>query len=258
MLPSPCTDHWNWPTLAAHLTDRSGEVLANGEWPTPLKRVLQDLRPASKAPPNDGAVAPEFAPPPWASVAARSAAALPVVHRANDEAKAGAKTAEEKAARLVRTALTTLAVATALIGYQLQFALERRTWWFLLVAPAIGAFLCLAIAAFAGNEIDRVGFYRHATGQDLADPGPREPIVRVIEQEHIGRRLTAWSSENKHTALMQARAWFSRGLVLLLAASIAAAISWAINAADLAGDSTPTESRSLDTSPQAHEILPRA
>ena len=244
--------------LAAHLTDRSGEVLSEGEWPTPLKRVLQDLRPASKALPNDGAVAPKFAPPAWASVAARSSAALPVVHRANDEAKAGARAAEEKSARLVRTALTTVALATALIGYQLQFALERGAWWFLLVAPAIGAFVCLASAAFAGNEIDRVGFYRHATGQDLANPGPRDPIVTVIEQEHIGRRLAAWSSENKHTALMQARAWFSRGLVLLLAAGIAAATSWAINAADSASGSTPTENPAVDTSSQAYETLPRA
>ena len=115
--------------LAAHLIERSGEVLADGKWPHPLKLVLWDLYPASKAPDNDGAVAPPFAPPPWASAAARSPAALSVAVRANDEAKTGARTAEDKAARLVRTALTTLTVATALFGYELQVALARVAWW---------------------------------------------------------------------------------------------------------------------------------
>ena len=56
--------------LASHLIVRSEEVLTGGRWPHPLKLVLWDLYPASKAPDNDGAVAPQFAPPPWASAAA--------------------------------------------------------------------------------------------------------------------------------------------------------------------------------------------
>ena len=228
--------------LAAHLTERSGEVLASGKWPHPLKLVLWDLYPARKAPDNDGAVAPQFAPPPWASAAARSPAALSVAVRANDEAKAGAKTAEDKAARLVGTALTTLTVAAALFGYELQFALTRGAWWwYLLLVPVVGALGCLAIAAFEATQIDRVGFYRHPTGQDLAAPGPRRLIARVIEQEDIGRRLASWSSKKKHTALMQARAWFTRGLIFLVAAAIAAAVSWAINAADSARDRATVE-----------------
>lgn len=215
--------------LAAHLSEPSGEVLASGKWPKPLKRVLWDLYPANKAPDNDGAVAPRFAPPPWASVAARSPEALSVAVRANDEARVGAKTAEDKAARLVRTALATLTIVTALIGYELQFVVGRGAWWYLLLVPAAGAFVCLAIAGFEATEIDRVGFYRSATGQDLAGPGPREPIVSVIEQEDIGRRLARWSSGHKHTALMQARAWFSRGLVSLVAALIVGIVSWAIS-----------------------------
>ena len=215
--------------LAAHLIERSGEVLADGKWPHPLKLVLWDLYPASKAPDNDGAVTPQFAPPPWASAAARSPAALSVAVRANDEAKAGARTAEDKAARLVTTALTTLTVATALFGYELQFALARVAWWwYLLLVPVVGAIVFLAIAAFEATQIDRVGFYRHPTGHHLAAPGPRRPITTVIEQEDIGRRLASWTSKKKHTALMQARAWFTRGLVLLVAAAVVAAVSWAI------------------------------
>lgn len=234
--------------LAAHLVEQSGDVLWSGEWPKPLRRVRWDLGRASKAPEDDGAVAPQFAPPPWTSVAARSSAALSVVYRAHDEAKAGVQVAEDKAGRLVRTALTTLAVATALVGYQLQSTLGRGPWWFLLLAPVAGALVCLTIAAFEAIEIDRVGFYRHATGRDLAATGPRNPIVRVIEQEDIGRRLAGWTSQHKHTALMQARAWFTRGLALLVAASIVAAISWAFDSSATANSSTPTEAPAAEDS----------
>ena len=227
--------------LASHLAERSGVTLTEGTWPKPLKRVRWDLGRARKAPPDDGSVAPRFASSPWASLAARSSSALSVVRRANDEAKAGAKAAEDKAARLSRTALTTLALTAALIGYQLQFALTHDSWWFMFLAPVLGAFLCLVLAAFEATEIDRVGFYRHPAGRDLAEPGSREPIVKVIEQEDIGRRLAAWSSQHKHTALMQARAWFTRGLALLVVASIVAAISWAFDSAATANSSTPTE-----------------
>lgn len=234
--------------LAIHLADQSGVTLNEGGWPKPLKRVRWDLGCARKAPPDDGAVAPRFASPPWASLAARSSSALSVVRRANDEATAGAKAAEDKAARLSRTALTTLALTAVLIGYQLQVALTHASWWFVSLTPVLGAFVCLAIAGFEATEIDRVGFYRHPTGRDLAEPGSREPIVKVIEQEDIGRRLAGWSSQHKHTALMQARAWFTRGLAFLVAASIVAAISWAFDSAATARTPTPTEDPAADYS----------
>ena len=234
--------------IAAHLSEQSGETLANGVWPKPFERVRWDLGRASKAPQNDGATEPQIAPPPWASVAARSSAALSVTRRANDESKAGAIAAEDKAARLLRTALTTLAVATALIGYQLQFVLGHSIWLLLLLAPVAASFACLTIAAFEAAEIDRVGFYRNAVGRDLAVPGPRDPIIAVIEQEEIGRQLAKWSSQQKHTDLMQARAWFTRGLVFLLAAGLFAAASWAVGATD--SPSTPTEPSAASTSSQ--------
>ena len=234
--------------LAAHLGEQPQETLADGVWPKPLKRVRWDLGRASKAPEDDGAVAPRFAPPSWASKAARSPAALSVVQRANDEAKAGAQAAEDKAGRLVRTALTTLAVATALFGYQLRFALEHSLWWLSLLIPVSGAFACLVIAAFEAYEIDRVGFYQHAKGQDLVEPVPRDSIVPVIEKEEVGRRLAKWSSVQKHTALMQARAWFTKGLTLLVAAVIVAAISWAFDAADSTPAPTPEQEPTANSS----------
>lgn len=236
-------------SLAAHLCGQTAETLAEGSWPKPLKRVRWDLGRASSAPEDDGVVAPRFAPPAWAPAAARSPAGLSVVQRANDEAKAGAKAAEDKAVRLVRTALTTLAVATALLGYQLRFALDNGLGWLPLLIPVSAAFICLAIAAFEAYEIDRVGVYRHPTGQGLAEPGPRDPIVPVIEKEEEGRRLAQWSSQHKHTALMQARAWFTRGLTLLVAAVIAAAISWAFDVSDSNPAPSSEQAPVISTSP---------
>lgn len=95
--------------------------------------------------------------------------------------------------------------------------------------PVVGAIACLVIAALEAVEVDRVGFYQHPDIGDLASAGARDPIVAVIEREEIGRRLAKWTSDKKHSAVMQARAWFSRGLVLLIAAGLLAAASWGVS-----------------------------
>ncbi len=217
--------------IASHLDGGSEDTLAGGSWPRPLRIVGYDLGRASKAPPNDGVVPPEYTPPQWAPLAARSPAALAVAQRANDEAREGAKAAEEKAARLVQITLATIAAGTALVAYQLGFVLERSPWFLLLLLPGAAALVCLAIAGLEAIEIDRVGHYGWPSAEHLANPGPRDPIIAMIEQEDIGRRLASWTSENKHTALMQARAWFSRGLVLLMVAIVVAIVFWGINVA---------------------------
>ena len=109
--------------------------------------------------------------------------------------------------------------------------------------PAVGAIALafLVIAAFEASKIDRVGFYRHPSGRDLTEPGPREPTLRAIEQEEVGRRLAEWSSRHKHSALMQARAWFTRGLVLLVATAITTAAVWAIATTGEADPAPPVE-----------------
>ena len=217
--------------LASHLGGGSEDTLAGGLWPRPLRPVWYDLGPAGKAPPNDGVVAPGYPPPQWAPLAARSPAALAVAQRANDEAREGAKVAEEKAARLAQIALATIAAGAALVAYQLGFILERSPWLLLMLLPGAAALVFLAIAALETVEIDRVGHYRWPSAEHLASPGPRDPIIAVIEQEDIGRRLALWTSENKHSALMQARAWFSRGLVMMMIAVVVAVVFWGINVA---------------------------
>ena len=233
--------------LAVHLGQQSADSLDQGKWPKPLSRILFDFLPAGKAPENDGAEEPDYPAPRWASIAARSPVALAVARRANDEAMAAARTAEEKAGRLVRTALAALAIAIALLGFQLRFAIERDAGWFAL--PCVGAIAraFLVVAAFEASEIDRVGFYRHPSGRDLAEPGARAPTVRAIEQEDVGRRLAEWSSRHKHSALMQARAWFTRGLVLLVATAITTAAVWAITTTDKANIEPPVEAPPVAT-----------
>lgn len=106
---------------------------------------------------------------------------------------------------------------------------------------------CLSVAAFEAAQIDRVSFYRHAYLSDLAATGPRDPIIAVVKQEDRGRRLSSWGSEHKHTALMQARAWFTKGLVLLIAAGLIAAVSWGIDTAQPLAEAD--ESEQVDETP---------
>lgn len=218
-------------TLAAHLHRRTATTFVNGSFPRPHKLVLWDLGRASKAPDNDGVRAPQFATPSWMPLAARSPEAVAVARRANDEAKLGAKAAEDKAARLVRTSLTTVAVAITITAFQVGLITSWSLWWLPLAVPVLGAIGCLSVAAFEAMQVDRVGIYRHAFLSNLARPGPRDPAISLIEQEESGRQLASWSSQHKHTALMQARAWFTKGLVLLIGAGLIAAASWGIDTA---------------------------
>ena len=234
-------------TLAAHLHPRTEATLAKGSFPKPHKLVWWDLGRASKAPENDGVRAPQFATPSWMPLVARSPEAVTVARRANDEAKLGAKAAEDKAARLVRIALTTLAVAITITAFQVGLIASWGLWWLPLAIPVVLAIGCLSVAAFEAAQIDRVSFYRHAYLSDLAVTGPRDPTFALVEQEDRGRRLTSWGSEHKHTALMQARAWFTKGLVLLIAAGLIAAVTWGIDTAQpLAG---AEESEQADETP---------
>jgi hypothetical protein len=76
----------------------------------------------------------------------------------------------------------------------------------------------LVIAGIEALEINRVGMYWPAVTADLVGDG----IVRrrLIEAELRGSVIADWTATNKVTNLLQARAWFSRGLVFLLLAAL--------------------------------------
>jgi hypothetical protein len=208
--------------LATYLRDGAPETA--GTWPVPRRRVFYDFLTKARAPDNDGMIAPMIRPPVWADEVSAIPGALDIARSARETAEDAAKSAEDKAFRLVQVTLALLTVALALGSYQLTFALQRSWPWLLLLIPVAAALCCLAVAAFEGLLVDRVGFYSTPTGQDLAGLGQRNPDAVVLAQEERGRRLARWSAAYKHTDLMQARAWFTRGLaVLLLAGALAGA-----------------------------------
>jgi hypothetical protein len=121
----------------------------------------------------------------------------------------------------------------------------RRSWpWLLLLLLIAAALCCLATAAFQGLLIDRVGFYYTPSGPDLAGLGHRDPGAVTLAGEERGRRLALWSASHKHTDLMQARAWFTRGLAMLLLAGLVAGACRADSSA-FAHDQQPTNHAAL-------------
>lgn len=228
------------PAIAALLVGSGHED--QGSWPRAIKRFLWDFFPASRAPDNDGLAAPQLAPPSWTLGVRPSGIALEAARRAHDQAKAGAAAAEAKAARLVQNALALVAVAVGLGAFQLNFALDRAWPWLLSLMPVGTAIVFMALAAFEAVEIDRVGMYSHPSLRDLAQEPLTDPIRVLMLEEERGRRLASWTSRKKHSDLMQARAWFSRGLAALLVASVLAGIVRASVAPASAG--TPGQSSS--------------
>jgi len=190
-----------------------------------MRRFLLDFLPAKKAPANDGAMVPEFEKPDWIEQLEDCEESLEVARRANDLASLAARTAEEKAARLVQTALALLTISIALAAFQLDFALERSPAWLISLVPVTLSTVFLAISAFEALQVDRVGFYRYAALGDLISTDGKSGLVAVLKSEEHGRQLAIWTSNRKHTDLMQARSWFTRGLLSLIVAGLLAALS---------------------------------
>ena len=189
-----------------------------GNWPNTKRRVLYDFMTANRAPAMDGIVPPDFEPPPWIDHVATLPGSLDVVRRAREQAEGGAKTAEDKASRLLQLGLALLTIALALGSYQLEFALSRPIVWSATLIPMCIALAFLFLAAFEASQIDRVGIYSSPDGSQLANATAANTTSILLVAEDRGRRLASWSSRNKHSDLMQARAWFTRGLAALLIA----------------------------------------
>jgi hypothetical protein len=238
--------------IAHHLRYRVKETA--GTWPEARRRAFFDFLTKERAPANDGLIAPRSASPIWADEVARVSGAVEVAKSAREAAEDAAKVAEDKASRLVQVTLALLTVGLALGSYQLTFALERSWPWLFLLIPIATALACLAIAAFEGVLIDRVGFYYQPSGADLSSAGQRDPNAILLAQEERGRRLARWSANHKHTDLMQARAWFTRGLAALLLAGLLAGIcrataSAAAHRSHTTRQVTPTAQPSATRSP---------
>ena len=212
------------PALARHLVGHT--AVGKGKWPSPAERFKNDFLLGKYAPENDGAKAPPFVEPGWINEVAARPGALDVARRANDQASTSASAAETKAHRQVQISLSVLTLAFVVGGIQLRLvATEHWTWLFTLV-PVVYALVCLIISAFETLQVDRVGFYRHPSGQSIATLGAGDHVARILAAEEKGRQWAQWTSIHKHTDLMQARAWFTRGLAVLILAAVVMLASW--------------------------------
>lgn len=237
------------PALATHLSEPERE--RPGRWPPAIKRFLWDFLPAAKAPENDGIVAPQFARPTWIDEVSAWDGTLDVAQRANAAAQESAHAAEDKASRLVQVSLALITVGIALATFQLTAALGMPWYRMLLVVPAVASILLIVLAAAEALEIDRVGIYRHAQPGELQQRLGRTRTALAVEAEERGRLLARWTANRKLTDLMQARAWFSRGLAALLLAGFIAGATFALDTADepTTGGAAPDASSTTTTSP---------
>jgi hypothetical protein len=225
------------PAVARHLFSAPETP---GTWPRAIVRFCWDFLPGTRAPANDGVVAPTFVTPVWVNEVATQRGALDAARRAHDEAKHGAQVAEDKASRLVQIALALLTIGLALGAFQLSFVLDHDWPWALSMIPIGVGLACLILAAFEAVEVDRVGMYHHPSPADLS--GTENAEATLIAGEELGRRLARWTSDRKHTDLMQARAWFSRALAALVVGAVLAGIAHATS-------NDPTKPKSSTSQP---------
>ena len=103
------------------------------------------------------------------------------------------------------------------------------------------------MAAFEAAQVDRVGIYTKPHPQDLAELGGRSAAAAILAAEVHGEELARWTSLKKHTDLMQARAWYTRGLAAALSAGLVAAATLALTA-ESKGTGTPSTTTSSQVS----------
>ena len=136
-----------------------------------------------------------------------------------------AKIAEAKASRLLKTSLALIAIASSLLAYQINARpVGWQSVWALFVLASV---VMLALAAIAASQIDRVGVYSWPQATDLLTH-PTNPQLSALEAEERGAFLAGWSAEKKLSDLLQAWAWFSRGLAALLVAAVVAAATFGL------------------------------
>ena len=148
---------------------------------------------------------PSLLEPSWIDHVAPDQNALDTARRSHEQALSRAQAAEEKASRLVQVALALLTLATAVGAYQLGFVLDRSWPMALTLAPASLAVCCLGPAASRGSRSTELGSTDSPPSRTLSG-SPGDPGAVLIVREEHGRAFAAWTSDKKHTALMQARA----------------------------------------------------
>lgn len=192
-----------------------------GIWPSPWRQFFWDLLPGwlpdSIVPPRSGRVAPDrrFVPVAIVNDEATIAAFLETSRQAHRYELARIDAAEAKGSRLLGVALTLAGTSVAVAGYLLRIE-QALTWPVAL--PALGA-VSFSFSAVLAFEVDRVALFAPVKLEAWIGEGGR--VNELLQLEEYGVQVAAWTAGHKLTTLLNARAWFSRGLVLLGLAALA-------------------------------------
>lgn len=214
------------PQLAAHLA-RPVLKADQGEWPKWWRRLLWDLTPARWAKDNDGLRAPVVSRPGW-----QTPGRLVTQDMVDDaagrraEAEARAASAEVRAGRIGQLAMTLLALAFAVGTYTAKriHELDLSARWWALIVPAVGAVISLALAALQGLTAEHsVRLTGASAPAGLHSPASAERRRAAEEAAYRGEMVANWSARKKLSESLQARAWLTRGIVLLVCAGLVAA-----------------------------------
>lgn len=206
------------------MSDRSkqdqGPEARGGGWPHLGQQFLWDLLPAKWVPSQSGLTEPEITLPPWADDGFMGTQeALETARSEHEWHRTRSATAEDKANRLAQTSLALLALALTLAGYQVaQLHDLGGGLLYGAILPILIAIAFICIAGVGALEVDRVGLYRFSQVRELVDQSDR--IATLARSELRAAVLAAWTANHKYDVLVQARAWLSRGLVLLVASAV--------------------------------------
>jgi hypothetical protein len=201
-----------------------------GRFPTVRQSIFWDLLPSRLGPDADGLLAPK--PPNTDWIRELESDDLELMYSVAQAARSARQDsiarAEGRASRLLTPTVTLLAACAALSAYQLNRSAQLAQPTFAVTAvPAVLGIAFFMISALRSLDADvRVGFHKNAELKESDGKLTRHEFLReCIRYEVVGEYWTRWTYGHKATSLMQARAWFSRGVLTLVLALIAAAIT---------------------------------
>jgi hypothetical protein len=201
-----------------------------GRFPSVRQSLLWDLLPSRLAPDADGLLPPKPESVEW--IRRLREDDLELILSITQSARSGRQDSinrtEAKASRLLTPTITLLAACAALSGYQLNIAGQTdRLSSALTAIPSILGISFFMFSALRSLDADiRVGFYKFAGLKEAdAELSKHDYLRECIRHEVLGEFWAKWTSASKATSLMQARAWFSRGLIFLVLALLSAAVT---------------------------------
>ncbi|GJM38421.1 MAG: hypothetical protein DHS20C19_17880 [Acidimicrobiales bacterium] len=209
-----------------------------GYWPGWKRKFANDFMPAKDAQANDGLVPPEFEDASWIldGEGSGSRVVLEAARSRHVDAEARGRTAEQRAHRLVQSGLTLLAVSFALTGFELNRLRDAQSpiWaWVVVALISVMTIALLTLAVVQAISVDRVGYYQPVNPASAAEFGSEDSQRRaIVAAEMRGAALANWTGLKKVNEFLQARAWFSRAVAMLVVSGLTAALLWVLAVPD--------------------------